>query len=132
MIQETIPETQMQDTTKGLRELADFMESHPDINLGGWMCLNLFVNTREELADMARKVGTCQKKISGDYYFLQRDFGGGVTLEINCSRDKVCAKVSKGKKIVPAKPERVLPAEPEQEIEEFEYVCPDSLLSESV
>jgi hypothetical protein len=126
----------MNATIKGLREMADFLEAHPSLyeipGLAGGLTLNLFVDSKEQLADAARAIGKLSKRVSGDYYYVQREFSGNVTLDVNASRQKVCEKVVVGTKVIPAQPERVLPAEPEQVVEEYEWVCPKSLLSESI
>lgn len=119
------------DVAAGLRDLADFLEDHPevDVRYAGWS-FNLFP---EDLAEIGRGgYGRLEKKVKGDWYCLIKHFGKHVTLEFNKSRELVCERVKVGEKIIPAEPERfipeqVIPAKPERVEEVYEWKCPPVL-----
>lgn len=105
---------------KGLRELADFIESREDVPVP---CTNvqadIFVRAKADLVNIAR-VGRWQKRQVGDYMCLFVEFTGGHTFDVNIEREEVCRKVVTGKRLVPA--------QPEHEVEEYRWEC-ESLLS---
>ncbi len=104
----------------GLRELAIFMETHPDVEAPAYSVLNVFVHEREELARMAAGA-SWEKVYMDDYFVLRRSFAGDdIQLDLTASRDQVCRKVVKGM--------RIIPATPEHEVEDVEWVCDEPLL----
>jgi hypothetical protein len=107
------------DVSKGLRELADFLDAHPAIELSTPTHL-VYVQSRELLADMAR-LGGWRKVYSDDYFHLSRMFAGDVELQVFTDRATVCRKVVTGTRVEPAKPER--------EVEIVEWVCDEPLLA---
>lgn len=114
--------TERSDYTQGLRELADFIDAHPDIPLPYAGAHNAFVENKAQLGLIARAVGgRWDKKGTTDYFYIKREFAGGHSYEVNVSREQVCRKVKTGTRIEPAKPE--------QEVETFEWVCEEPLLA---
>ena len=110
-----------QEFVAGLREMAAFLENNPDLPMpisGGH---NAFVETRAELAAIARTMAW-DKNANGDYFYLSRRFTGGHSYEINVHRSEVCRKVVTGTKVILAVPEH--------EVEEFHWVCDEPLLAE--
>ena len=113
-----------QERAAGLRAMADFLEARPDIEAPGCLTLNLFAHTREELTAIVRN-GTWTKSYNDDYMWVRKDFGGGITLEINIARAQVCRRVVIGTKVIPAKPEH--------HVDVVEWICDEaSLLAEEV
>jgi hypothetical protein len=109
-----------------LRQIADFLEAHPDLPTPHSEKLTISTG---DLPGVAHQIGSCQKVVDETFYNLQKKFGV-ITLEFYDFRQSVCKKVSKGTRLIP---ETIVPAKPEQviaahEIEEFDWVCPDSLL----
>lgn len=105
---------------QGLRELAAFIETHPDAPLPYAGAQNAFASKADMIA-LARSGGRWNKRFVGDYFCLTVEFAGGHSYEVSISRDQVCRKVVTGTRVEPAQPERV--------IEEFKWVCDGSLLS---
>lgn len=111
-------------TIRGLRELADFLESHPLVPAPYKPSLNVFTNTETEIPAIAR-CASWEKVYLDCWFTLARKFSGDVTLEVNVPRKQVCRKVRTGERVVPAQPERI--------VEEFEWVCDEaSLLGKEV
>ena len=86
---------------QGLRELADLLESKPEFPLP-WLtdtdgkpiwfaCLRVW--NLEELRDIAKKIGSCSKRYSDDYFELVKTLPSGLELAYYCDREKVCKKV---------------------------------------
>lgn len=110
---------------QGLRDMADFFENHPDLKFPHYSGLNVFVNTREEIAEIARQ-STWSKVYAGHWFCLRKQFGSDLTLEINISREEVCRKVVTGTRVVPAMP--AMPATEETVEEVTEWVCDETSL----
>ena len=102
-----------------LRALAAFLESQPDIKVRGGMTLNLFIDA-DDLPRYARMTNW-MKHYVGNWFALAKDFGNGVTLDINVQREKVCRKIVTGTRIVPARE-----AEPEHEESITDWVCDET------
>ena len=111
-----------EDFIRGLRDMADFFAQHPTVKLPSTECFNVFVTTREELAEHAR-VTSWEKVYEGPWFMLRKHFSEDLRLEINTDRQTVCRKVVTGTRVVPAKP-----AVEEHEEETFEWVCDDASL----
>jgi hypothetical protein len=54
----------------GLRELADFLDAHPTVEVPIYAMLNVFVNTKDELAAHAR-TATWEKVYNGNWFTLR-------------------------------------------------------------
>lgn len=118
-----------QGLVKGLRELADFLEARPEIEMWGGLTINLFADTNEKFAEAARTMGSCNKLTDGAYFMLRKEFSGGIKVDVNRNREAICTKVKIGEKIIPAVPETVLPAKPAHVEEVYEWQCPESILN---
>lgn len=105
---------------QGLRELASFIEASAALPCPYGTSFNAFVNNKADLADIARSGTRWDKGVSGNYFFLRKEFAGGHTYEINVNREQVCRKVVTGTEIVPAQPEQV--------VETVEWICDEPLL----
>lgn len=122
---------------EGLRELADFIEAHPElpiaekpfVNIEFWCHENELYpelklgSVRLRLAIAARAMGLANKKYSGGYFDVYKRFGDCVRLTFTANREYVCRKVVKE---VVHHPERVIPARDEEVVE---WVCDDALLA---
>lgn len=103
-------------TLQGLRELVAFLAEHPTVPLPACLhMINAFVDTREELAVVARAASWQKGWDKEDWFVLRREFAGDVALEVNIERERVCRKVVTGTQILPAQPERT--------VETYEWAC---------
>ena len=105
---------------RGLRELADAIEQNDAIPVPYDLTVNTFVETRQEIAAVAR-AGSWRKVFLEGWFCLDRSFPGGVRLAVNVQRTQVCQRVVVGKMTVPA--------QPAHEVEQVEWRCEDSLLA---
>ena len=97
----------------GLRELANFLDRHPDLPVPCAGAHNAFARSTRELAVCARTPGVRWTKNATSHYFhLSVKFTGGHSYELNLVRELVCRKVVTGTRMQPAVPAR--------EIEEYE------------
>lgn len=107
---------------QGLRELASFVEAHPEIPLPYAGAHNAFVQDKSDLAIVAKACGgKWAKNATTDYFYISKAFSGGHSYEVNVSRENVCRKVVTGTRIIPAQPER--------EEDEIQWVCDEPLLA---
>lgn len=117
----TAAQIERRDFVQGLRELADFIDAHPDIPCPYGEAHNAFVRDKTQLGMIARAVGgRWDKNCTSQFFYIRREFAGGHSYEVNVSRDQVCRKVVTGTRIEPAQPER--------EVEVVEWVCTEPLL----
>jgi hypothetical protein len=120
----------------GLRELADALEAHPELQLPyngrpGGSAINVIPvdHEREQLAAWARVLpGQKDKKPRGEYFDLVGAFRG-LHIKVICTRDEVCERVVVGEREVTEEvpdPE-ALAAVPRITVtrteEEVEWVC---------
>lgn len=108
----------------GLRELADFLDAHPDLPIPTWggVRVNVFIEKDHLKAVLAAAPGVrWEKRQIGDYYSLRTSFTGDCNYDVNIDREQVCRKVVTGS--------RTEPAQPEREVEEFHWECTDSILA---
>jgi len=121
---------------KGLRDLADFVEANPEWLLWNSNALRVYSSgNANEVADTARRLGSFEKRPSGSTFDMVKHFGPH---ELNrfFPRDAVCRKVVTGtRKVVEQRPHpdftpvTVPMVAVEVEVEDFEYICPESLLN---
>lgn len=111
-------DTDRQECIAGLRELADFLDAHPEVAAPLYSSLLSRVNTREDLMAVAQ-IGGWKKVYEGEYFTLRRTFAG-VTLDVYTDRTTVCRKVVTGQRVVPARPECT------EDV--FEWVCEEQSL----
>jgi hypothetical protein len=105
---------------QSLCDCADFLERHQAVKAPQYVTMNVFVNTREEVAAHA-KAASWKKVHSDDWFWLHREFGEDLSLDITASRETVCRRVVTGT--------RTIPARPEETVEEVEWVCDDAVLA---
>ena len=98
--------------------MADVLESHPDVPAPHGVQLDTFVDTREELATVARAYSRWEKGYNGDYMWLRVSFAGSVHIDVNIHRSLVCRKVVTGSH-----------EEPARVVEDVEWICDEPLLS---
>jgi hypothetical protein len=132
-------ETREQQCIRGLRELADWLEAHPEAQQTAsyGITLNHPCKDAEELVRLARSLGgRWDKNESSDCYFtLTRRFGPTVQYDLYVAREAVCTKRLVGTKtrtIEGPDPEDVaaLPKVLQTVVEEeFEWDCPPSLVA---
>lgn len=115
------------DVIRGLRELADFLESWPECPGVSSPNVNIWLPTEEDakpvMAAFAKHAGHVEKHFLETTAYLRKKFAGNVWLDINANRNAVCERVQVGTRIVPAQPERVLPATEDKEEPVFEWQC---------
>lgn len=83
---------QSDDLVKGLRELAEFLEQNPEFPCPYIGAINIYVDCKEDLIDLAKVLGTAEKGVVGDWFYLTRKFPGKISLEVNIARTKVCER----------------------------------------
>ncbi|MCR4338569.1 MAG: hypothetical protein NUW01_01645 [Gemmatimonadaceae bacterium] len=103
----------------GLRELADWMDAHPEVNIAPFEVLHYCLD-KDEFRTSVRAMGRGEKSTSDPYFFVTRWFGP-VALRTYAAREKVCRRVVKGVELVPKEivPAKVVPAH-SREIVEWE------------
>lgn len=119
---------------EGLRELADFVEAHPEIDAASTFTLNLWMHEKSDLADWMKRLGGKWDKYTGlDAYFIMRRMFGPHRIELNANREAVCERTQVGTKTVEKPDPELLAAVPLVTVEEpvYEWKCPDSLLAEA-
>ena len=110
---------QRKEYVKGLRDLADWYEAHPEIELPYEPVHdNYAVNSKEDAASVIRALGRCDKEYSGNLLTISRQFGP-IKAKFVFYREAVCRKVVVGtrevpEQVIPAQPEEVIPAHVEE------------------
>ena len=109
-----------------LVEIAEFLESHPDVPLPLYPSMTAFVPGASELAQAAKALGHAEKSVLPNWFSMVRRFGT-VSFEISARRENVCRRVVTGTRVVPATTvaEHTIPEHAEEIVE---WDCPDSLL----
>lgn len=114
---------------EGLRQLADWIESHPDVEVPYDLRngLTIFTYSKEDLAKVARSLGKCTKKSDDLSYTVTRNFG---PIEVSgyASRGSVCQRVKVGTQKVQKPDPEFTPPMIEVEEDIYEWQCPESLL----
>lgn len=108
----------------GLRQVADFLEFHPEIKLPQAQLNCYAIFNKDEAAAVLHAFGNAKKEYDDSIFLLSKDFGA-VNLRYVGQRKAVCEKVVVGIKFVPertepaieAQPERVVPAHEEPVME---------------
>ena len=96
----------------GLRAVADFYESHPEIPLPYDTDIsNGSVDTKEEAATIMRALGSCSKNYSDYYFVLAKNFGP-IKMQFIFTRHKVCVRKVIGVETIEAEfvPAHTIPA----------------------
>ena len=123
----------------GLRQVADFLESHPEIPLPESTLTSYDLYSKDKAAVTAKALsqgGRCDKVFEDALVRLRRVFGT-ITLQYLGTRSTLCEQVRVGTRIVP---EQYVPPEPateartipEHEEAVYEWKCPPLLGKPSV
>lgn len=99
---------------QSLRDAAEFLEQHPGVQAPRYILMNVFVDTRDDVAAHAR-AATWEKEFNGPWFSLRKTFGEDLSLDITAPRETVCRKVVVGTQIVPEREEEVV-----------EWICDDA------
>ena len=107
---------------EGLRQVAAFLESHPEIDLPETTITGYSLFNKEKAATTARALaqgGRCDKVFEDTLVTLKRDFGP-IELRYFGNRSNVCEQVKVGTKVVPEQYVAPRPATEAQVIPEHE------------
>jgi hypothetical protein len=88
----------------GLRELADFYESHPEVPIPKPSYLDFSVyslHTKSEAAGIIKLLGTITKEYTDSGLFKVVRYFGPIALKFVFNRDTVCERVVVRKEVVP-------------------------------
>lgn len=104
------------------RAMLDWLEQHPEF-LPPYcpIRLDIFVASKEELAEAARKMGRAEKSALGGFFTVSKKFGEH-SLEVSAARELVCRRVVTGVREIP---EEIRPARTEEIVD---WVCDEPLL----
>lgn len=125
-----MPETN-EKFVQGLRDLADFLQANPDVDISSnheiLICLNHRPDPKAAIAEAARRFAPVSKVYRDPWFHIAKTFGP-IELQWFVGRDKVCRQVVTGTKTVTlpaeeAKPERVV------EVQETKWICDEPLLA---
>ena len=118
------------DYASGLRQVADFIESHPEIDLPEHVITHYGLHSKEKAATVARALSTggrCDKVFDDHLFTIKRNFGP-IELRYLGVRSSVCEQVAVGKRVVPEQYVAPKPAVeghtvPEHEETIYEWRC---------
>jgi hypothetical protein len=127
------------ETIKGLRDFADFLEANPEASVpfSGLLAMD-FPQSKAEMATAAKGLGGHWEKtdrVDGQFQ-LKRNFGPWCEYRLSINREAVCERIVKGTReitLTAPDPEAIaaLPQiERTETVEDIEWICPPSLLSE--
>ncbi len=101
----------------GLRDLADWLDAHPDEEVSGNVRLLAYRFDADEFRATVRALGRGAKESNDEWASVIRSFGPAVAIYAYTAREQVCRKVVVGTRV---EPERVIPA---REVEIVEWEC---------
>jgi hypothetical protein len=122
------------DYANGLREIADWIEAHPEVEIPENNISCYTMNTKADASRVLRSMSPCKKEYSSELFQIKRKFGP-ITLSYVMYRKAVCVAKVVGKKVVPETrepartieiPEKVTPEHTEDIIE---WDCTEPLLT---
>src|SRR5919108_421800 len=87
---------------RGLRELADFYEQHPQLKAPDFYYFHLYAHTADELREQVKLLGHCTKSYFGTDITFRKNFTSGLFLDVVANRREVCKKKVVGIKHVEA------------------------------
>jgi hypothetical protein len=96
-----LPRTSHQEYADGLRQIAAFIELHPELPLPSGQIDNYATDTKEEAAAVIRALGKCTKEYGDAYMTISRGFGG-IALRFVFARSRVCTRKVVGVETIPA------------------------------
>jgi hypothetical protein len=100
---------------KGLREMADFLEAHPEA-IKNYDTVTLTTFPADIKAIARAGYGRLGKEFLEDYLYLTKHFTSRVCIQWIASRTAACRRVKVGERIIKGEPERIVPAQPERVI----------------
>lgn len=110
----------MKVTPQDLRDVADWLEAHPEVS--AYQCETILsCNSRAELVSAARAMGTCHKDYGGALVVVSRNFGSA-TVKAMEWKTRVCKRTVVGVEHVA---ETFVPA---HDRPVYEYDCSEPLL----
>lgn len=120
-----LQQQQRQQAINDTRTMLDWLEAHPEVDLPYDIQFGMLiasVNTKDELAVLARAFGECEKEFADDHFYLRKRFGC-TQLYAFTSRQQVCERVVVGTEAIP---EEVRPAYIKEIVE---WRCTEPLLN---
>lgn len=107
----------------GLRELAAFLEEHPELPCPYQENHLVSAGTKAEMVAIMRAAPGVrwQKDFNDEYFSIKTTFAGGHVYDVYVERGEICTKRVVGTRIEPATPERV--------VEDFIWECSEPLLA---
>lgn len=113
----------------GLRQLADWYEKNPQVELPSWQFTVYAFDTKENAMLVLRACAPCDKEYDGDMFYIRKQFGK-IGLNFMFLRQAVCVRRVVGTRDVPEVviPKKVVPAHVEQIVE---WDCVPVLSAES-
>lgn len=123
-------ETNKQKFVRTLREIADFVDSHPFDEDGRFAIptLYLFCDDATEFGRNVAAAGTVTKRNDASYLIADVTFGYE-KLQICIGQEKVCTRVKVGTKVIEATTEYTVSAVPEHTEDVYKYECPESFVA---
>ena len=85
--------------SESLRALATWYDAHPEIPAPPDLFVNVFLDTKEDLQEVARALGDCTKGGDQNWFWLSRTFGL-IRLDFNVTRSVACVRRVVGTEIV--------------------------------
>lgn len=132
--------TERYEFLRDLGDIVEFLRDNPDVAIpAGLQAYNGEYGTylygdeesqKRDLAEQARALRKCSKTSSTNYLTITRTFGT-LSIGVSAEHEKTCEAKVVGKKTV-RKPVYGPVTYEEVEVDEVEWVCPDSLLSGTV
>lgn len=117
----------------GLRELADWVEAHPEVQLPTDHLQSYIFGDRGAPSEVLHAMKPCKKEYTESYFHLIRHFGP-IKLDYFFDREAVCQRVVVGKRQIEAhlRPATLIPAEMIEAHEEdvVEWRCGQALLDQ--
>ena len=88
------------DFINGLRDLADFYEARPELQLPQSMLADIWYHRGETpIEEVARQMGKAEKVDADNLFILRRNFGP-IRLDANFYREDVCERIVTGTTLV--------------------------------
>lgn len=108
----------MSDYTNSLRQLADFLDKHPDLALPSEDIRVYAMDTKEEAAACLKALKPCKKEYRDNIFEISKEFGG-ISLRYVFLRSSVCRRKVVGTKEIEEQhiPGRTIPAHTEEIVE---------------
>lgn len=125
--------SEQEELIKNLRELTNYLESKEFVSTGagfGSVEVVLYCKDGQEFLENVSKMGSFTREFTDWSAQVIKKFGT-CRFILHSSREMVCQKIKIGVKVLPAEPERIIPAKPERIVDEYEYKCPESLLTKA-